>query len=376
MLKILITSDIHFETLEKESLNDYIQYFKDSISRIQPDLFIIAGDTTDSQYLRIGSDDILWLNKFLLEIANVCSVNMVQFIILRGTPSHDGWNVSNLVSVGDTLLNVIISQKNDISVDYIKGKNILFIPETYLPTYDDFEKAISSTGITERNKADLIIFHGMFDFAIEQLKQKDSNHGLNRSIIMNSDRIGRLTRTCAIGGHFHAFMVYNNIVYTDRFINTRGRWSTESHLYGIKLLTIDDDNEWRVENIDNPYLIKQNQIHLDFINQTESEIIEISKRYIDNQKDIIYHCYINSEPSIRQSYNAWLDIISPKYFHVINKDKEGKVIQATTKSESVELDETSLKSAIMDVYIRKYGESDKDIVTEVYKEICENCEDN
>ena len=376
MLKILITSDIHFETLEKESLNDYIQYFKDSISRIQPDLFIIAGDTTDSQYLRMGSDDILWLNKFLLEIANVCSVNMVQFIILRGTPSHDGWNVSNLVSVGDTLLNAIISQKNDISVDYIKGKNILFIPETYLPTYDDFEKAISSTGITERNKADLIIFHGMFDFAIEQLKQKDSNHGLNRSIIMNSDRIGRLTKTCAIGGHFHAFMVHNNIVYTDRFINTRGRWSTESHLYGIKLLTIDDDNEWRVENIDNPYLIKQNQIHLDFINQTESEIIEISKRYIDNQKDIIYHCYINSEPSIRQSYNAWLDIISPKYFHVINKDKEGKVIQATTKSESVELDETSLKSAIMDVYIRKYGESDKDIATEVYKEICENCEDN
>lgn len=370
MFRVLITSDIHFETLEKESLETYIKYFKDTIERISPDLFIIAGDTTDSQYLRMGSDDTLWLNKFLVETADICCTKGVNYVILRGTPSHDGWNVSNLISVGDSILDNIISQKDKIVTDYIKGKTILYIPETYLPTYADFDNAIAETGINELNKADLIVFHGMFDFAIEQLKQKDSSHGLNRSIIMNSDKIGRITKTCAIGGHFHAFMVHNNIVYTDRFINTRGHWNNDSHLFGIKLLTLEDDDRWRVENIDNPYLIHQDQIHLDFVNQIESELIEISKEFKDKSNDVIFHCYLNSEPTTRQKFNAWIEVIQPKYIHKINRDTDGKIIRATTKAESVELDENNLKSMIMDVYARKYGESDNDIISQVYKEIC------
>lgn len=369
MFKILITSDIHFETLEKDKIDDYIEYFTNTIDSINPDMFIIAGDTTDSQYLRMGSDDILRLNKFLIATANVCANKNIQYVILRGTPSHDGWNVSNLIDVGDTILNHIITQINDISVRQFKGKNILFIPETYLPTYEDFDKAISETGISETNKVDLVVFHGMFDFAIEQLKQKDSSHGLNRSIIMNSNKISKLTKSCAIGGHFHAFMVHDNIVYTDRFINTRGHWSVDGHLFGIKLLTIEDDNSWRIENCDNPHLIKQDQVHLDFINQTEAELIEISRQYINNQNDVIFHCYMNSEPMIRQKLAAWTEVIQPKYIHKINRDSDGKVIKAITKAESVELDEVNLKAMIKEVYTRKYGEIDKNILEQVYQEI-------
>lgn len=370
MLRALITSDIHFETLEKDSLGDYINYFTETITRIKPDIFIIAGDTTDSQYLRVGSEDMLWLNKFLVETADVCARDGVSYVILKGTPSHDGWNVLNLIGVGDTILNNTISFIDSVKLEYHKGKNILFIPEMYLPTYNDFERVISETGISETNKADLIVFHGMFDFAIEQLKQKDSSHGLNRSIIMNSERLGRLTKSCVIGGHFHAFLVHNNIVYTDRFINTRGHWSTDSHLFGVKLLTVEDDGNWRVENMDNPYLIKQDQIHLDFINSSDSDLIELSKEYKDRSNDVIFHCYINSEPDTRQKFTAWSEVIQPKYIHKINRDSDGKIIKATTKAESVELDETNLKSLIVEVYVRKYGESDKLIVDEVYKEIC------
>ncbi len=370
MLRVLVTSDIHFETLEKDNMRNYIQYFKESIERIKPDMFVIAGDTTDSQYLRMGSEETLWLNKFLIETADVCCKCGVYYTILRGTPSHDGWNVPNLVSVGDSILNSIIDLKDKICTSYMKGKTVLFIPETYLPTYADFDKEIAETGVSESNKADLIVFHGMFDFAIEQLKQKDSSHGLNRSIIMNSDKIGRLTKSCAIGGHFHAFLVHDNIVYTDRFINTRGHWSSDSHLFGIKLLTIDDDYSWRVENIDNPYLIKQDQIHLDFVNMTEIELIDISKEYNGRQNDIIYHCYLNSEPVTRQKFSAWMEVIQPKYIHKINRDSDGKIIRATTKAESIELDETNLKTLVSDVYYRKYGENDKDVVDQVYKEIC------
>lgn len=375
MLKVLITSDIHFETLEKDSLINYIKYFKDSLEYTKPDAFIIAGDTTDSQYLRMGSDDTLWLNKFLVEIAYVCANNDIKFFILRGTPSHDGWNVSNLINVGDTILNNTIQEVNEASIHGVNGTRILFIPETYLPTYDDFDNMISNLGVNEHNPVDLVVFHGMFDFAIEQVKQRDSSHGLNRSIIMNSKKIGKITRTCAIGGHFHAYMVYDNIVYTDRFINTRGHWSNDSHLFGLKLLTIDDNMDWKVENCDNPYLIKQDKIHLDFINQPEDELIAISKTYINKLNDVIFFCYLNSEPSIRQKFNTWIEVINPKFIHKINRDTDGKIIRATTKAESTQLDETNIESMVTECYLRKYGENEDSIMKDVLKEIMSNSDE-
>lgn len=374
MFNILITSDIHFETLERDKIPQYVQYFTDKIRLIQPDVFIIAGDTTDSQYLRMGSEDILYLNKFLVECALACKEHDIPFIILRGTPSHDGNNVANLINVGDGILENTVTEIRDISVNIIRGKKFLFLPETYLPTYNDFIQAVQNTSITPDNKADIIVFHGMFDFAISQLKQKDSSHGLNRSIIMSSDHLSKLTKTCAIGGHFHAYMVFDNIIYTDRFINTRGHVDSVSHLFGLKLLSIENDNSWRIINLENPYLIRQEVVDFDFINDNIDEIIERTNQMDNNST--IYRCKINSEYFTRNRFNHWLKETNPKYIKkiVVQSKSNTAVSEVATKFASSEISDESVKNLAYELIMKKLKEDDtnsstKSIIESVGEEI-------
>lgn len=219
MRKILITSDLHYERIESEMRGDILNHVIDSIVTIRPELFIIAGDTVDRSDLRVETDDFRDLIYFIKRVSEVCSDNNVRFIVLRGTPSHDG-------DVMKTIHNITCGFEYIDEITYMKfeSMSILFIPEPFYPSYEEFLNELN-----EKPVSDIVVFHGMVDFAIPQLRQTDSKFNLSRSIVMKGTDLEKRSLYCCIGGHVHSDIKNNNIYYTNRIINERGH----SHTNGI-----------------------------------------------------------------------------------------------------------------------------------------------
>lgn len=285
MAKILITADIHFETLEMDKLELYKEYFKNSIETFKPDIFCIAGDLVDDRNLKAESNEFKSLIDFTNYISRLCINNNIYMVVLRGTVSHDG-------DVVETVANICKGSNNgfeyinDICVRTIKGLDILFIPEPYYAKYNDFyEELVNKRGNKE---VDCTIFHGMVDFAIPQLKQIDSKYNLSRSIVIKSSDLKHNNKTIVIGGHVHSYIYKDNIYYTQRFINERGHYSDLDN-YGLKLVTIENDN-YKIMNIPNPYIIKQNLVRFDLVSGVNAFALQpLINVYKDqNQDDYVY----------------------------------------------------------------------------------------
>ena len=94
--KILITADVHFETLEMDKINNYLDYFITSIETYKPDIFCIAGDLVDDRNIKAESNEYQLLVEFISKISDYCNKSNISFIVLKGTISHDGEVVKNL----------------------------------------------------------------------------------------------------------------------------------------------------------------------------------------------------------------------------------------------------------------------------------------
>ena len=311
--KILITADIHFETLEMDKINHYLDYFITSIETYKPDIFCIAGDLVDDRNIKAESNEYQLLVKFIKDLSDYCIKSNISFIILKGTISHDGEVVKNLY-----INNKSFTYIEDITIQIHKGMSILFIPEPYYSSYNDFYNALNL--VRGDQIVDLVIFHGTVDFAIPQLKQIDSKYNLSRSIVMKSTDIKHNCKTLAIGGHIHSFIYNDGIYYTNRFINQRGHYSSLD-TYGIKLVEI-NDNKYEVTNIINPYIIKQNVITIDIRDKTELDIIEISNKYVSqDQNNIVYNITYNSDISDqRLLVRKFQDLTNAKYIKRVKKN--------------------------------------------------------
>ena len=191
MHKILITADLHFERIEEDLIPKIKDYIIKSIDKYRPNIFCIAGDTVDDANLRAETSEFIHLVDFINDIAIFCKDKNVAFIILRGTPSHDGKVVEN---VHKMLKNFIyIDEMKNITIQDV---SLLFIPELYYSKYDLFLEDLN-----KYTKSDIVIFHGMMDFAIPQLNQIDSKFNMGRSIVMNSNDIKNKAKYLVVGGH-------------------------------------------------------------------------------------------------------------------------------------------------------------------------------
>ena len=229
--KILITADIHFERIPKEKRDNFINYVKESIVETLPDFFIIAGDTSDSRNLRAESEDFHEICKFVEDIKDVCKKQGTTFIILRGTPSHDGDIMQNICSfIGNDILYI-----DEMCSKNIKDINIGFIPEMYYSKYDDF---LSDLNTKIKFNQDIIIYHGMMGFAIPAVKQHDSQWNLHRNLVMRHTDVENYANCLVIGGHVHEFMNKSKTYYTGRAISNPGE-VTFNRVFGLQLVDID-----------------------------------------------------------------------------------------------------------------------------------------
>ncbi len=361
-VNIISTADIHFERLEQEDLDKIIEYYINTLKNNKVDILLFAGDTCDNRNLKVESKEYHNLCYFLKIISDYTSNHNIAFVILKGTPSHDGNIIQNIIS---TNLNNII-YIDTVTIRMIKDVNILFIPELYLPKYSDFLNIINQY----TRKFDIIIFHGMVDFAIKQLKQIDSTRNLNRSIIMKSEDLIPKAHLI-VGGHVHKSFNYKNIYYLGRFINEKGHMEDEQDVFGLKYIRFNiKTKHYSIENIDSHINYKNDVIYLDFINNELQEIIYLSKK--NNIDNTIFYCKLNNDELIKNKFIAFKELIKPKYLKTkfINKNNDDTVY---TDSVLRFVGTNDLITMLSDIYLEK---NNKPIPIEILTKIKDNTEED
>lgn len=361
-IKFCITSDIHFERvlLEENGFENMVSYFRKTILYIKPSIFFIAGDLTDSRNLRLETPETAKLTEFVKILLDTCKSVNCELVILKGTPSHDGDIVKNLSFITDKYDNY--TYVDEMSRMRIRGIDILFIPEMYRPTYAEFNTELTDK-VNPGNPVDLIVFHGMFDFAISVVKQVDSKHNLSRTVVMNSKEVGALCKL-AIGGHVHSFMNSDNVYYTGRFINERGHYYN-GDTYGIKYVEV-TEGKYSIRNVDNPYVIKQEVINIDLVNnEPDSESIrKLCHPFLDNMKDVIFYITVNQLSDTKDRLKKFKDIYKPLYIKRIKQiadEEENVQVEYGTQLEIFSNED--MRNMIAEAYKASYGtELDKEFL--------------
>lgn len=336
--KILATADGHIERLDKEHFDDYIQYMKTSIETYQPELFIYAGDGCDSRNVRAESEDYGLLTKYFVSLNQFCADNNVECIYLKGTPSHDGDVIKRIIEINK--LN--ISYYEEPKLIYFRGTSILLLPEIYTPTIDSFNKIVRNT-LGKIEKADICVFHGMFDFAIPQLKQVDSNFNQSRSVVINTSHFMKsFVNVVAFGGHVHKAIKDKdtNCLYLGRFINEVHQ-PPSSDMFGFKYLEV-SSTEFKIKNVNNPYLLDMKfvdiKIHRD---TTIDNILERCRHIKEDNNRVVYNVFIDKNNESRQTFKTWKKIVQP--LHV------KKRFIAETLNELINEDVSKVSSVVIDV---------------------------
>lgn len=85
MLKILHVADIHARDKDIDEIKKCLGFIMDNALVERPDVIIIAGDTFDSQNVKLDSASA----KYVFQAAT-CLANIAPVAILIGTPNHDG----------------------------------------------------------------------------------------------------------------------------------------------------------------------------------------------------------------------------------------------------------------------------------------------
>ena len=314
-LKFAITADIHFERLRKSKLNDYVRYFRELFDNERPSVFIIAGDTSDSKLMQAESENYVNLVKFIKVLNNMCLERGIEFIILKGTPSHDGDVVKNILKL-QNLDNIKFFNENFTNI-ILSGYNFTFIPEVTYPTYLDFENDCKEA----MKETDVVIFHDMFDFAIPALKQIDSEFNLGRSVVINSKTFRKFFKILSIGGHVHSHIGERDIYYTGQFTNKLGVPGVSSD-YGVKVVTLIDD-KYNIKNYDNKYIEKTDLCELNFENQIDV-ILNVAKNY--DVETTLFKVYGVANDDFAKKMEGFKKIIKPKFIKKVLRDTENDII--------------------------------------------------
>lgn len=354
MRKYLVTADIHFERIVKEEKHIEVhEYFIDTIRNVRPEIFIIAGDVTDSRNLRIESFEAYLLEIFIMNICSELKKYGGKLLVIRGTPSHDGDVMKFICHTMTRYFKDTVTYVDSINKVFLNGTSIICIPEIYKPTYQEFLDELYEVAGDER--FDICVFHNMMDFAIPAVSQIDSKFNVSRCVVIDTDTISELANVC-IGGHVHSYIHNKNVYYTGRCINEVHQ-KPDSDEFGIKLLTLTSSNSYEIENITNPFLFNQTFIELDFSKLTLESLSDIMYRSSDST---VYLCkYTSGEQE--DLFREFVKIYKPKH---VKKIKQGAVKSTGLKKYTQQKisSEEDVINILKSVYKDKYAEDLPDSV--------------
>lgn len=195
-------ADIHFGSIDPKTEYDILyNQFIQPISNINFDLLCIDGDLFDKKFLA-SSPVIDYVNRFVIDLVNLCAFKGATMILLGGTKSHDADQLSMFYGYMESD-QVDFRVVEHLGFEYVKGYKILCIPEEYGRPQEDYVKAFCEP-------CDLTILHGTVVGSV---------YGANK-YILNTRRAPVFSLDCfssctgpVIAGHVHKAACYGGNVY-------------------------------------------------------------------------------------------------------------------------------------------------------------------
>ena len=212
MVKYLVLSDIHFghRVNKTNNIGKNIMFFLEQYRSILEglDVLFIAGDLFDTFLPNYSTNYLLALD-YITSIIRYCKANNIKLRILEGTPSHD-WKQAKAIGklIQDLKVDIDCKYIDDLYIEKIDDKHILYIPDEYKPTgeetYSDVLKLLKKHNL---ETVDIGIFHGSFKY---QLPIELS------SSLVEEDFLKIVTGYIHIG-HIHTHSTFKRIIAQGSF---------------------------------------------------------------------------------------------------------------------------------------------------------------
>lgn len=239
MLKIIHSADWHFNDRDHDEIEQCVDFMITKAREEKPDLFVVSGDITDSQNLKLDSRSAKTICRQFSEMSDIAPV-----VNIIGTPSHDGKSAEILRYVKGTYP-IHISEKPEqiyliqggrlvdssglVFVDAAKVKAV--ITQIPTPTKQYFQadsgieagdKAISNAMTALLGAAGVIakeyhcphILNGHFQVGGAYISETQQLVG--RDIEISADQLAMAVATICCLGHIHKQQVMGpdkNIFY-------------------------------------------------------------------------------------------------------------------------------------------------------------------
>ena len=194
-------SDIHFGVMNPKVQYDILNtQFIDKIKDLPLNIISVNGDLFDRKFLA-NSDVITYANKFIQELFELANYKKATLILIHGTESHDAHQLNlyyHYANNGDVRI------VENTSFQYVKGKDILCIPEEYNKGKDYYNSFFSNRDY------DACYMHGTYVNSIHGKSLIDLNS--DREPVFGIENFWRC-RGPIISGHVHVAHCYNSHFY-------------------------------------------------------------------------------------------------------------------------------------------------------------------
>ena len=236
--RFIVISDLHFNDEIVSHMSDELNKFffpyilenRDNLSAL-----FIAGDLFDSKisFNSITSFSVLnFITKLLRYLKGI------PLIILRGTRTHDFSQLDTFKFLEKKGVTVV----NEFEGFEIDGVKILCLPEEYPKKWEEYYN------FSKDDHYDMIVMHGMIDFASHSSGKVESEKEVPSSVVFPSKLLKNLA-TVTIAGHVHMPMENGSIYYCSSF--TRFCFGEEESKGFIDVKVNPDDNSYKVKRIIN-----------------------------------------------------------------------------------------------------------------------------
>lgn len=267
-IKILTVSDIHLghrRTSTEYIVENLITEINKNTILNDINIIFIAGDIFD-RLLTLPSDDISPIMKWVYSLLSVCANKDIALRILEGTPSHD-WGQSELFNaIAVNIPNLDFKYINILCIDRIEKYNldVLYIPDEWTSSTATTLKQVKTLmSLSNLEKVDLAIMHGMFDYQVPQNKNEDAKH--------SSSEYLSLVKHYIFIGHVHKFSFFDRIIAQGSF-DRLNQGEEEPKGFVIASIRGDRDSFEFIEN-KNAKIYKT----IEFKSNSDKEIIRLRK---------------------------------------------------------------------------------------------------
>lgn len=237
MIKYLVLSDIHLGSKRNKTeeiiknLDTFFENYGPGTAYVDLDIIFIAGDLFD-RLLDMNDDDTHFIKLWLDRLTRFCERYNIIFRVLKGTPSHD-WNQSSQLEtiwkISKTSANV--GYVSTLSIEHIPelDLHVLYVPDEWSSSTDETLKQVRALMASMQiKKVSIAIMHGLFNYQLPGIGSAHIKHDETSYLDIVEHFINI--------GHIHTHSTYERILAQGSFDRLR---HNEEEPKGAMLMFLD-----------------------------------------------------------------------------------------------------------------------------------------